>query len=82
MCDGIQSRLLSNFSVGYGVYPVFTPVLQCYLASEYKETQLLSSKIYGPLIWEQDLASLAEETKFLFSQDRITGDYSLTMQGP
>ncbi|KAG1772539.1 hypothetical protein EV702DRAFT_1201396 [Suillus placidus] len=56
----------------------FTPRLHAYVTSDYKETQILTGEIQSPLLWNEDLAALAETTTWNLTWDGNTGYYKIT----
>ncbi|KAJ8585398.1 hypothetical protein M405DRAFT_936043 [Rhizopogon salebrosus TDB-379] len=54
-------------------------ILHAYIASGYKEMNVLKSDIQGTLVWEQDLAALDESTTLSLTWDPPSGEYKITI---
>ncbi|KAG0698264.1 hypothetical protein DFH29DRAFT_834877 [Suillus ampliporus] len=63
---------------GSNVTAEFTPVLRAYITSDYQETAVLQGAIETPVIWEQNLGALAENTTWNLKRDPSTGHYKIT----
>ncbi|KAF8119696.1 hypothetical protein EV363DRAFT_1380923 [Boletus edulis] len=55
----------------------FQPVLRAYITNEYTEGQIVKGQISTPIIWEQDLSSLENDTAWGLKCDPYTGQFSI-----
>jgi hypothetical protein len=62
---------------GSNITAQFTPKLRAYVTSDYKETEILKGEIHSPLLWEKNLAELAETTTWNLTRDPATGRYTI-----
>lgn len=62
---------------GSNVTALFTPRLRAYVTLKHKETEILKGEIHSPLLWEKDLAELAETTTWNLTLDPATGRYTI-----
>ncbi|KAG0694826.1 hypothetical protein DFH29DRAFT_1005997 [Suillus ampliporus] len=56
----------------------FTPILRAYITSDYQETAVLQGAIETPVIWEQNLGALGENTTWNLKREPSTGHYKIT----
>ncbi|KAF8125330.1 hypothetical protein EV363DRAFT_1351436 [Boletus edulis] len=55
----------------------FQPVLRAYITNFYTEGQIVKDQISTPIIWEQDLSSLDDNTVWNLEYDFPTGQLSI-----
>jgi hypothetical protein len=59
------------------ISPSFTPMLRAYVTSDYQEREILKGEIHSPLLWEKNLAELAETTTWNLMWDPVTDRYTI-----
>jgi len=75
--DAIPVFLCKNVGHGSSFSTQFTPVLRVYVASPYRQGQILKSSIGTP-VWEEDLSKLEEDTTWSLKYTEESGVYTLT----
>jgi len=55
----------------------YHPTLRAYLYSDYQETELITGAIASAVLFEEDLAKLADSTTWSLSRDATTGAYTI-----
>ncbi|KAF8427636.1 hypothetical protein L210DRAFT_3565096 [Boletus edulis BED1] len=63
---------------GQSIQTKFQPVLRVYIASDYKEGQIVRGEISSSVIFEQDLSALGDNTILNLSYNYSTGMFSIT----
>jgi hypothetical protein len=52
-------------------------MLRAYVTSDYQESEILKGEIHSPLLWERDLATLAETITWNLTWDPATDRYTI-----
>ncbi|KAF8839479.1 hypothetical protein BDN67DRAFT_1070015 [Paxillus ammoniavirescens] len=75
--DAIPVFLCKNVGHGSSFSAQITPVLRVYVASPYRQGQILKSPIGTP-VWEEDLSRLEEDTTWSLKYTEESGVYTIT----
>ncbi|KIJ48187.1 hypothetical protein M422DRAFT_247959 [Sphaerobolus stellatus SS14] len=75
--NAITALVFRGVGPSNNVSAQFTPIARAYVATEYRQDDILKGPMKSTLLWEQNLEQLEEDTKLLL-KDNPDGTYTLS----